>query len=332
MKVFFHSNQYSLRGTEVAMFDYAYHNEKKLGNKSIIITPAEAKNDITVKEKFSKHFELYEYKSKEELEDIVKSTHADVFYAIKAGFNDGIFVRGVHNCIHAVFKHYEPHGDVYAYVSEWLSKDQSMGKAVWVPHMIDLVPFNGNFRAELGIPEDALVFGRYGGEDSFDIEFVHEVIYDILKKNNNIYFIFMNTNEFSCPKKSNWIDAIVDKFKSSDSKRLIFLKGTQKSEDKTKFIQTCDAMLHARQRGETFGLAIGEFSSLNKPIFTYSLSPERSHLDILGDKGILYSNKKELINKITHFKPNQENLFFDCYSESFNPKNVINKFERVFLS
>lgn len=36
--------------------------------------------------------------------------------------------------------------------------------------------------------------------------------------------------------------------------------------EKTTFINTCDAMLWARHDGETFGLAIGEFSSKNKPV------------------------------------------------------------------
>ena len=38
MKIAFHNNQLSLRGTEVAMYDYAKYNEEILGNESIVIS------------------------------------------------------------------------------------------------------------------------------------------------------------------------------------------------------------------------------------------------------------------------------------------------------
>ena len=38
---------------------------------------------------------------------------------------------------------------------------------------------------------------------------------------------------------------------------------------KVSFINTCDCMIHARTDGETFGLAIAEFSTLNKPIISH---------------------------------------------------------------
>ena len=38
--------------------------------------------------------------------------------------------------------------------------------------------------------------------------------------------------------------------------------------DKVRFIQTCDMMIHGRTVGETFGIAIGEFSFYNKPVMT----------------------------------------------------------------
>ena len=45
-------------------------------------------------------------------------------------------------------------------------------------------------------------------------------------------------------------------------------------------------MIHARQEGESFGIAVGEFSFCNKPVITYSQSPEKNHLVTLGDKGL----------------------------------------------
>ena len=42
MKIAFHSNQLGLRGTEIALFDYAYYNRELLGNESIIISDINA--------------------------------------------------------------------------------------------------------------------------------------------------------------------------------------------------------------------------------------------------------------------------------------------------
>jgi hypothetical protein len=38
MKILFHSNQLALRGTEVALYDYAHYNENFLGNESLIVS------------------------------------------------------------------------------------------------------------------------------------------------------------------------------------------------------------------------------------------------------------------------------------------------------
>ncbi len=38
MKIAFHSNQLSIRGTEVVLFDYAHYNKLLLGNESFIIS------------------------------------------------------------------------------------------------------------------------------------------------------------------------------------------------------------------------------------------------------------------------------------------------------
>ena len=36
MKIGFHTNHLSLRGTEIAVYDYALHNQELLGNESVI--------------------------------------------------------------------------------------------------------------------------------------------------------------------------------------------------------------------------------------------------------------------------------------------------------
>jgi hypothetical protein len=66
MKIAFHSKQLSMRGTEVALFDYAYFNREYLGNESLIIS--DKKNDLAALRKFQDHFDLYLYEEFSEIE------------------------------------------------------------------------------------------------------------------------------------------------------------------------------------------------------------------------------------------------------------------------
>lgn len=165
----------------------------------------------------------------------------------------------------------------------------SSGTLPYVPHMIDLPRCGGNLRSELGIPADAIVFGRYGGKETFDIPFTKRVIYSVAKKRPDLYFLFMNTDNFinnqSYFKKKilNYIVSPIA-FSRKNFPNVIFLEGVSDPEKKVKFIQTCDAMLHARKQGESFGIACGEFSIKNKPVITCNAKfiKERSHIGVFS--------------------------------------------------
>ena len=69
LTVAFLSNKLTLRGTEIAIFDYADYNEKILGNKSIIITrdyekiKHEYDVDIQAYNKFKNRFGVFYYEN-----------------------------------------------------------------------------------------------------------------------------------------------------------------------------------------------------------------------------------------------------------------------------
>jgi hypothetical protein len=115
--------------------------------------------------------------------------------------------------------------------------------------MINLPKCNENMRHKLNIPLDAIVFGRYGGYNQFDIEYVQKIVYNIAKNNNNIYFLFVNTKPFC-----------------ENLKNIIHLPCIIDLNEKTKFINSCDAMIWGRSDGEVFSLSQGEFCFKNKPI------------------------------------------------------------------
>lgn len=302
--VLFYENSLNLRGTSIATYDYALYNESILGNKSIIVAPKNS--ELTSLDKFQARFPVYLVDHYSQVNNIPH----DYFYAIKYGHNDGILSSIAKNCIHAVFPSYDPHGDVYAYVSEWLS--QAYGNnSPFVPHMVSLPDIDVDFKQHFNT-QDKFIVGWYGG-NNFEIPFAREAVIQVARNRKDILFLFMNQEAFC------------------NEPNVLFIEGTYDIEQKVAFINTCDIMIHARERGETFGLAIAEFSTKSKPIITYSGSPERNHIVTLGDKGIYYSSKEELINILMNIsKRDIEGKEWNCYQE-YTPDKVIDKFNKVFL-
>ena len=93
--------------------------------------------------------------------------------------------------------------------------------------MIGLQPSTSqdNLRNLLGIPEDVVVFGRHGGQDTFDLEFSRNIIRKVVRDFSNIYFVFVNTPEFD------------------QHPHIFFLPKIVKEDEKNCFISTCDAHL-----------------------------------------------------------------------------------------
>jgi glycosyltransferase involved in cell wall biosynthesis len=245
--------------------------------------------------------------------------NVNIFYNQKAGNFDGKLVPNIKNAVHSVFQFYQPHGDVYAYISKWLANQMGGPNQPYVPYIVDILKYdhNDNYREFFNIPNDATVFGYYGGPDSFNIDFAKKAVIDVARSNKNVYFLFMNSNPFC------------------NEPNVLFLEGTTDFEKKIGFINTCDACIHARNGGESFGLTVAEFSSKNKPIITTSYCTvalnDLAHLQMLGDKAVIYNNYDELVNILNNF-----NLLVDlskdwnAYKE-FSPENVMKQFEQVFI-
>ena len=202
--------------------------------------------------------------------------------------------------------------DVRCVIGNYLNKKYKKKLPV-LPYIVNQHINFGDLRKSLNITSEELVIGRHGGEFTFDIDFVKETIGNILEIRKDITFIFLNTKRFI------------------NHKKVFFLPKTISLKEKSKFIDTCDAMLHARKDGETFGLAVAEFSSANKPVITYAHSKDKEHLNILGKKAILYNSKKNLFDVLYNLKKeNIKNKNWDCYSK-YRPEVVIKEFERICI-
>ena len=313
MKIAFHSNQLGIRGTEVALYDYALGNRDILGNESIIISDARA--DLTSLDKFKTQFPVYLYNDFSEVESIVEKEGIDAIYYIKAGFNDGKLVSNAKNLIHTVFQINQPHGDKYSFIAQWLSKKMTGDDTNFVPHILSLPNISSNYREFIGIPEDAVVFGRHGGYNDFDYEWTYPIIEKVAEENPNIYFLFLNTKEF-CKTLPN----------------IIHIEPTYELDRKTAFINTCDALLHGRRKGEIFSLTIGEFLCKDKAIISCPQGEDEGHVVMLQDKGIWYNNPDELYKILRTFKRTQPKGYYKSLVEQYTPEKVMNKFKEVFYT
>lgn len=328
MKIAFHSYQLGERGTEVCLYKYAKYNREILGNESIIISTNS--RPIPSLNKFSE-FETILYsdvwvndgkndKLRSTLEKICDENKVDVFYAIKGGEDDGFMPTNTKRLAHCIFRMDQPHGDVYAGVCKYISEKHG-GIHPYVHHILEKEAphINTNLREELNIPENAFVLGRHGGSETFNLSFVYPAIKKSLEQRNDIWYVFLNTDKFI------------------DHERVIHLKWTMDEEYKAKFVNTCDAMIHARYDGEIFSLSTAEFSVRNKPIITWNPKKPPYHYDIghiyiLKDNAIYYENDQDLFNILLNIdKSDINHKQWGIYCENYTPEIVMNEFKTVYL-
>lgn len=314
----FFIRHFTERGTEVAVYDYADHNESILGNKSIIycFTPQKQQQvrfppSKACYQKFRNRFEI------KEINDFNEITGIDIFYTQTHGgpdiynFNNPEW-RRFKTIKHCVFDTRYKEADVYSPISDQVNRKWNTTYPV-LPYMVRIGNTIEDLRKELNIPEDSIVYGRYGGSDTFDVDFVKEAVVNVASQNNKKYFLFMNTPRFC------------------NLPNVIFLECSSDMEIKRKFINTCDVFLHARRDGETFGLAIAEFAICLKPILAWNICTDDAHFQILGDKIIKYENKDNLIDLLNEFNPKEFDMTNNGYLE-YTPEKVMKVFNDLVIS
>lgn len=276
MRVAFVFNGFGLRGVELNMYGYALYNETLLGNASVIICqtgirPVSEDTPPAAKRLFTDRFETYEV-STESMDASLVRLKIDVCVLGVSGGANSYIPRSCPTISHCVFRCEIPLGSTLHVA---ISNTVSMGRVPVLPNVICMDHHDRDLRDELGIPAGATVFGRYGGWETFDVPGVHETVLRVARERPGVYFIFMHTKPFG------------------SAPNVLYLEGSTDFARKRSFINTCDAMLHARKDGETFGLACGEFALAGKAVITSDLG-DGEHRRILGDKAIVYRDMSEL--------------------------------------
>jgi len=316
-KIGFYTMFLSNRGTCNALYDYAYYCKHWYDIEPIIMVCSENR-DMDARPKFEKEFEIIDHlkpwKHTRQFMDVTALEKGiESIYYIKSGYADPIYSETIKSMMHVVFPYNEPHGDVYAYVSKWLSDYCTKGVAPYVPHMIDLMRFNhtDDYRSEWGISDNTMVIGSYGW-NSLDISWVRSTVAQVARNRLDVLFVFMDMSNFS------------------DAPNVKFLSGTHVEYEKVKFINSCDVFLHGKERGETFGLAVGEFSLKGKPVITPEHVVERAHFDALNGKEIRFTNEDQLYDMLMSIKHSDiKHTDWTAYT-GYTPELVMPQFMSVF--
>lgn len=310
MKIALHTNDISLRGVPTSVYKYGHFLEKDGYDVVIMYDKNHRYNSLDGIKNFEERFDMLPYNTWDEADRLISKNNVDVIYMQKGGRNDGKLSQHAKTVIHAVFQQHEPHGEKYAYISKWLS-DTMPGGHDYVPYIVDL-PWVSKSDYLSVIPAGSTVFGRIGGYDEFNIPFVQKSIENIAKAHHNIYFLLVNTKPFC------------------DLPNVIHINKISFEINKSHFIQACDAMIHARNMGESFGLAIAEFLFYDKPVISYNGGIDQNHISMLGEFGHWYSNGGSFIDKVITFKRKGDGVYKKLV-EDFSPEKVITKFKKVFL-
>ncbi len=260
-----------------------------------------------------------DYKPSESINCLCERHKIGFLHVLSYGIDNGVLSSVCKTGVSAIFDMSKPYGDVYTGVSEYLCR--KFNQRLCVPHIVRKYEQTEDIRVIYGIPKDAFVVGRHGGYTEFNIPFVKDAVVSALSARSDIYFLFLCTEKFI------------------DHQRAIFINWLRPGQAVANFIHACDAMLHARMIGETFGLSVAEFSSACKPILTWDGGPlaglnyDTAHIDHLGQHAVLYSNQNHLEGILYDLsRTDCLNLGVDCFSDIFSEVNVMDTYERVFLN
>lgn len=305
------------RGTGVAMYDYADHAETLLNLPRPYIFCVAAPGDSYDRSRFVKRFgddrilDLSGWPRRDVDRIIAPYNLSHIYYQKAGGSQQTMLSKRAMNLVHAVFDGSKPHGDRYAKIAPVVPGNM----APVVPYMVTTWPKSGDhLREKLNIPSANTVICRYGGHKTFDIEYVHEAIIAALDQRSDINFLFANTDAFTSP-----------------TDRIRFLP-PMLGDEKATFVRTCDAMIHARKDGETFGLAVAEFAMMGQRVITENVSPDHVHMVELKERALLYHDYQSVLKIFINFDRNAKlDPSWDGYSK-YHPEKVMKRFHDIFFS
>lgn len=231
--------------------------------------------------RFPGRVHLLNTSTSEELDALVSSTRADAVYSVQAGDPQWGFAHPTTAklLVHAVFDGSQPRGYSFATVSSVVNRAEGVPVVPNIVNRADMVTAGKPLREELGIAHSARVFCRHGGTTTFNVDYARQAVCNHAKTHPEDVFLLKSTGPVPC---------------EAALPNIIHLPYSNNHDTLALFLQACDACIHARMDGETFGSAIAECSAIGIPVITASNIQPAFHLSVLGSHAILYSDQPSL--------------------------------------
>jgi glycosyltransferase involved in cell wall biosynthesis len=346
VKVLLHSGSLSLRGDSTNAESIANGLRHFFQIDSVISAPKNNVNNssLRIADLVTAGLNVELYDDLAHLRRIASHQSVSHAYFMNNGRYSNLWIPDVKHLVHSVFNSFEPHGDVYAYVSHWLYRratrdkrcreksqietEQAMTqspyglsdstKVTWVPHSVVAKQGDGSrFRSKFAIPNKLKIVGRIGGFDQFNDAAAISGISRVLNKRDDIKFVFVNTRKFMHHPQILYLDPLNDA-------------------DKWDFYDAGDLFLNGRAMGESFGFSIVEPLSVGKPVIAPDrlrhLSMDAAHMEILRPLSLTFFSSIDFAWKVMQLVDERPNSSSLCNSViQFSPENSIKRFYSEFL-
>ncbi|MEO1329950.1 MAG: hypothetical protein AAFW46_09830 [Pseudomonadota bacterium] len=321
MRLAFCPIELKMRGGTVKVLNYARAARDVLGIEPVVLFDPSASAPGMVAEFERATIPLHAVDREVDLRRQTEGLKLDVAYRSMTGPPGDNWPACARRAMHTVFRF--RHGPLpedlrHAYISDWLAHWADGGRSAAAPHVVALPePSPEGVRAmreRCGAPADALLLGRLGGFEEFDLEFAQAAVREALERRSDLWFAFVNTKPFV------------------EHPRAAFLPPIAALQEKADFFSACDASIHARRRGESFGNAIAESLAMDRAVLAWEGGLDRNHVWMLEGAGTLYRTKRDLLDRLLNLTAAELKGEWSTRVAAFRPEAAIRRFESVFLA
>lgn len=313
MKVLFYISDLDHRGTTKRAHDYAFY-----GHKFGILTPLIAyscASSLQTLKRFEETFApLSQVKNLEKAGRLARERGCRAVFFVEDGYyclNSPVIAEpGVETWKQMIFGACAAKGTRVSVLNGDLPGAEGYPMVPGIVSPPDLTA--PSLRKDLAIPESAKVFGILLGEDKVTVKEAIEGIDSATREDPRLYILVLGPRPF-LPSRHN----------------IIYMEKTGDRHFVDRFANTCDAAIHCRSLGETFGNAVAEFSCRGKAVFVYPHVHDKFHLKTLGSKGIHYTTSEGLRRALHVFNP-KSGKDYAAYTE-FTPARVMAAFKGAYI-
>ena len=210
---------------------------------------------------------------------------------------------------------------------KWAANGGNIKKAEIIPNLVSVPKKKkSNLRKNLGIPEDAFVYGFHQRNDPALFAPYSLRAYSLISNKNN-HFIILGGSQY------HRLAA-----KEMNLSNIHFLNFSSSQEDIHGFLSSINVFAHSRIDGEVCSVAMIEAMYHGKPIITHPGTVSMGHLEQIKGCGYMANTVEEYANEMKRIENNKDYLeelakkTLDKYSQDYSYEKVKQKIIDLYNS